>query len=93
MHLRLLALFLASGLSLQAADAVQKKINLFDVIKSGDVEYHVNQAMELHDDPKDIWKFDGETFHISGRGYGYVATKQDYRDYHLVIEFKWGDKT
>jgi putative membrane-bound dehydrogenase-like protein len=50
--------------------------------------------MDFHDDPKDIWTFakDG-TFNISGRGYGYVATKENYRDYHLVIEFKWGTKT
>lgn len=93
MHLRYLALFLASSLSLQAADAVQKKIDLFDVIKAGDVEYHVNPTMDFHDAPQDIWKFNGDTFHISGRGYGYVATKKDYRDYHLVIEFKWGEKT
>jgi len=78
---------------LTAADPVKQKINLFDVIKSGDVDYHVNPKMELHDDPKDIWKFVGDDFHISGRGYGYVATKKDYRDYHLVIEFKWGPKT
>lgn len=93
MHMRLLALAFACGLSLQAAEPVKTKINLFDVIKSGDVEYHINDQMDFKDDPKDIWKFDGDTLHVSGRGYGYVATKQDYRDYHLVIEFKWGDKT
>ena len=76
-----------------AAEVVKTKINLFDVIKSGDVEYHVNPAMDFHDDPKDIWKFDGDDLHISGRGYGYVATKKDYRDYHLVLEFKWGTQT
>ncbi len=80
--------------SLSAADAVKTKINLLDSIKSGAVEYHVNPKMDFHDDPKDIWTFakDG-TFNISGRGYGYVATKENYRDYHLVIEFKWGAKT
>ena len=84
-------LFAISALS--AAETVKTKINLFDVIKSGDVEYHLNQAMELHDDPKAIWSFSGDDLHISGRGYGYVATKKDYRDYHLVLEFKWGTKT
>ncbi len=77
----------------RAAEPVKAKVDLFDVIKSGDVEYHVNPKMELHDDPKDIWKLEGDELHISGRGYGYVATKKDYRDYHLVIEFKWGTKT
>jgi putative membrane-bound dehydrogenase-like protein len=69
-------------------------VDLLEVIKSGNVEHHVNPKMDFHDDPKDIWTFakDG-TFNISGRGYGYVATKENYRDYHLVLEFKWGTKT
>ena len=77
-----------------AAQPVTKKVDLLEVIKSGNVEHHVNPKMDFHDDPKDIWTFakDG-SFNISGRGYGYVATKENYRDYHLVIEFKWGTKT
>jgi putative membrane-bound dehydrogenase-like protein len=84
-------LFVASVLS---AQPVTQKVDLLEVIKSGNVEHHVNPKMDFHDDPKDIWTFakDG-TFNISGRGYGYVATKENYRDYHLVIEFKWGTKT
>jgi putative membrane-bound dehydrogenase-like protein len=80
--------------TLAAVEPVTKKIDLLEVIKSGNVEYHVNPKADFHDAPKDIWTFakDG-TFNISGRGYGYVATKEDYRDYHLVIEFKWGTKT
>ncbi len=80
--------------SVLSAQPVKTKIDLLEVIKSGNVEHHVNPKMDFHDDPKDIWTFakDG-TFNISGRGYGYVATKDNYRDYHLVIEFKWGTKT
>jgi hypothetical protein len=80
--------------TLAAVEPVMKKIDLLEVIKSGNVEYHVNPKADFHDAPKDIWTFakDG-TFNISGRGYGYVATKEDYSDYHLVIEFKWGTKT
>ena len=29
----------------------------------------------------------------SGAVDGYVATQQEYRDYHLVVEYKWGAKT
>ena len=75
------------------AESVSTRLDLLDVIKAGKVEYFVNQAMEIHDDPKDIWKFEGNLLHISGRGYGYVATKQNFRDYHLVVEFKWGSQT
>ena len=91
----LIVLFVASVLSvLRGAEPITKKIDLLEVIRSGAVEHHVNPKMDFHDDPKDIWTFakDG-TFNISGCGYGYVATKENYRDYHLVIEFKWGTKT
>ena len=85
-------LFVSSVLC--TAEPVTKKIDLLDVIRSGAVEHHVNPKMDFHAAPKDIWTFakDG-TFNISGRGYGYVATKENYRDYHLVLEFKWGTKT
>jgi putative membrane-bound dehydrogenase-like protein len=80
--------------SFLTAQPVTQKVDLLEVIKSGAVEHHVNPKMDFHDDAKDIWTFakDG-TFNISGRGYGYVATKENFRDYHLVIEFKWGTKT
>ena len=85
------ALSVASVLS---AQPVTQKVDLLEVIKSGNVEHHVNPKSDFHDDPKDIWTFAADgTFNISGRGYGYVATKEIYRDYHLVIEFKWGTKT
>jgi putative membrane-bound dehydrogenase-like protein len=88
------ALSVLSVASFLTAQPVTQKVDLLEVIKSGNVEHHVNPKMDFHDDPKDIWTFakDG-TFNISGRGYGYVATKENYRDYHLVIEFKWGTKT
>lgn len=92
---RTLALLCASlSLSLQGAEVVKQKVSILDLIKSGDVDYHINPKQDFHDDPKDIWTFtpDGQ-LKVSGRGYGYVATKKDYRDYHLVIEFKWGEKT
>jgi hypothetical protein len=31
--------------------------------------------------------------HVSGDGYGGLITNREYRDYHLIVEFKWGDKT
>ena len=94
--MRSLHYFLAafSAASVLSAQPVTQKVDLLQVIKSGAVEHHVNPKMDFHDDPKDIWTFAADgTFHISGRGYGYVATKDKFRDYHLVLEFKWGTKT
>lgn len=77
-----------------AGEVVTQKVDLLEVIKAGDVEFHLNPTMDVHDDPKDVWTFGSEgALNVSGRGYGYVGTKKAYRDYHLVLEFKWGTKT
>jgi len=44
-------------------------------------------------DPKKVFTVEDGLLHISGEGYGGMITHQAYRDYHLVLEFKWGEKT
>jgi hypothetical protein len=46
-----------------------------------------------YDDPRRVFTVHDGLLHISGDGFGYVATKDTYRDYHLVAEFKWGPRT
>ncbi len=31
--------------------------------------------------------------HVSGDGWGGLITNEKYRDYHLIVEFRWGEKT
>jgi len=45
------------------------------------------------DDPRKVFSVRDGMLHISGDGYGYVATQKAYRDYHLVVEYRWGTKT
>jgi len=33
-----------------------------------------------------------KTIHVSGQRFGYIITNKSYRDFHLIVEFKWGDK-
>jgi hypothetical protein len=88
------ATLFASLLIAPAAEPVTRKVNLLDTIKAGAVEYHVNPKADIQDDPKNIWALQPDgTLKVSGNGYGYVATKESYRDYHLVLDFKWGAKT
>ncbi|THU34056.1 DUF1080 domain-containing protein [Niastella caeni] len=30
--------------------------------------------------------------HITGQEFGYIVTEKKYSDFHLVVEFKWGEK-
>lgn len=46
-----------------------------------------------HDDPRKVFTVHDGLLHISGDGWGGVTTKDEYRDYHLVAEFKWGERT
>ena len=41
-------------------------------------------------DPRKVFRVADGVLHISGDGNGYVATEKEYRDYHLVVEYKWG---
>jgi hypothetical protein len=46
-----------------------------------------------HADPKKVFTIHDGMIHASGEDDGYVATDQEYKDYHLVVEYKWGEKT
>jgi hypothetical protein len=45
------------------------------------------------EDPRKVFTVKDGMIHISGDGYGYVATKNAYRDYHVIVEYKWGKRT
>jgi 3-keto-disaccharide hydrolase len=44
-------------------------------------------------DPRGVFSAKDGVLHISGEGHGYVATDRAYRDYHLVVEYRWGTRT
>ncbi len=46
-----------------------------------------------HTDPRRVFRITDGLLQITGDGFGYIATDQEYRDYHLVVEFKWGMRT
>jgi hypothetical protein len=44
-------------------------------------------------DPRKVFTVHDGMTHVSGDGLGYVATDKEYKDYHLVVEYKWGQRT
>lgn len=40
-----------------------------------------------------VYSVDDGMIHISGEGMGYLGTVDSYRNYHLSIEYKWGERT
>lgn len=45
------------------------------------------------DDPRRVFRVTDGQIHVTGDGFGYMATEKAYRDYRVVIEYKWGKKT
>jgi hypothetical protein len=45
------------------------------------------------EDPRRVFRIDDKMLHITGDGFGYIATEREYRDYHLIVEYKWGKRT
>ncbi len=46
-----------------------------------------------YQDPHNVFTIQDGMLHISGNGIGYVCTKKEYKNYHLIVEFKWGEQT
>ncbi len=46
-----------------------------------------------YEDPRRVFTVENGLLHISGDGLGYLCTKNRYKNYHLVIEFRWGERT
>ena len=44
-------------------------------------------------DSKRVFTVHDGVIHVSGEGSGYLATEREYRDYRLVVEYKWGQRT
>jgi hypothetical protein len=45
------------------------------------------------EDPKKVFRVTDGQLHITGEGFGYLATEKAYRDYRVVVEYKWGKRT
>jgi hypothetical protein len=41
-------------------------------------------------DPKHVFTVEGGMIKVSGEEWGGLTTKDSYRDYHLIVEWKWG---
>lgn len=46
-----------------------------------------------HEDPNGVFSVKDGVIRVSGQEYGGFATKEEYGDYHLVVEWRWGGKT
>jgi hypothetical protein len=43
-------------------------------------------------DPKQVFRVHNGLLHVSGQEFGYIATRDEFEDFHLIVEFRWGDR-
>ncbi|MGI8977992.1 MAG: 3-keto-disaccharide hydrolase [Pirellulaceae bacterium] len=94
----LMALIVAAGNPLWGADAANKEtvvpaktVSLFNGKDLSGLTTWLKDTKRV--DPRGVFKVEDGLLHLSGDGNGYVATERDYRDYRLLVEYKWGKKT
>jgi hypothetical protein len=46
-----------------------------------------------NNDPKKVFTVENGAIRASGEAFGYLSTDKEYENYHLTVEFKWGEKT
>lgn len=68
----------------------KKKTKLFSPDKKN--EWRIFLSKTGKEDPKGVFTFENGMVHASGEDFGYVITEKKYRNFHLSIEFKWGEK-
>src|SRR5690606_10882805 len=44
-------------------------------------------------DPKNVFTVHDGMIHSSGEGFGCITTNEEFENYSLVVDYKWGDKT
>ncbi|HEX6961224.1 MAG TPA: DUF1080 domain-containing protein, partial [Lacipirellula sp.] len=102
--LRIYMILLSAALGLTAgkADAAEadaastavapsEPIKLFDGKTLGDCYTWLKDTKRQ--DPRAVFRVTNGLLHITGDGFGGIVTNNAYRDYHLVLECRWGDKT
>jgi hypothetical protein len=85
--------------ALAHAEPVTKEIKLFNGMdltgfytflgspQKGEKPYGKNN------DPEKVFTVHDGMVHVSGKVFGCFVTEQEFENYHLVAEFKWGEKT
>lgn len=46
-----------------------------------------------NNDPEKVFTVHDGMIHVTGKVFGCFTTEKEYENYHLLVEFKWGEKT
>ncbi len=87
----LLALLLSAGMQ-SGFTSEKKKTQLFNG-KNLDGWYTFLKGQGKNTDPKKVFTVENGMIRISGEEWGCITTNEEFSDYKLFVEFKWGEIT
>ena len=76
----------------QAPSPRQHTVHLFNG-KNLDGWYTFIKDRGRNNDPKKVFTVQDGMLHISGEEWGCITTNEEYKNYKLVVEYKWGEET
>ena len=92
----LIATISASACCVLASTAAESEATLLFNGKNLDGWYvyvpHKDKSISPLEDSGGVFKVEDGAIHVSGEEFGCLTTKQEYANYHLFVEFKWGTK-
>jgi hypothetical protein len=81
-----------SCFALASAEPVTEPIKLFNG-KDLTNFYTYLVGYGKNKDPKEVFTVKDGAIRVSGEVFGCFTTEKEFENYHLVVEFKWGEKT
>ena len=86
-----LALSLTLGLA-PAAPAADADAPLFKFNGKDLTGFYTYLHDNKYEDPRGVFTVTDGVIRVSGEEWGGFNTREEYSDYHLIVEFKWGEK-
>jgi hypothetical protein len=94
-----LTLTIAMAAGTAQADPVTKPIKLFNGENLDNFYTYLGSPGKgekpygKNHDPEKVFTVENKMIRISGKVFGGLVTEKEYENYHLIVEFKWGEKT
>ncbi len=90
--LGLAGLLLALPAAADSADAKDNTVRLFNG-KDLSNFYTWLKNYGKNKDPEQVFTVHDGMVHVSGKVFGGFITEKEFENYHLIVEYKWGEKT
>jgi Domain of Unknown Function (DUF1080) len=87
----IVALCFAVSLSAQTSTAVVTPARKIVLFNGRDLDgWYTWLQDDRYEDPKHVFSVQNGMIRVSGEEWGGLTSKSAYRDYHLIVEWKWG---